>query len=227
MTRASTLGWRELLAARDVPPVLRRAARVARMSGIVFVAAFAAWLVAVCSVGADRQAQAIISAISMGLVGAVHTISVTTMRVRAARVVAARGCLGCGHTLAQGDQASPFEPPRSTVCPECGRADQGVPTSPAVRDVWPGARVRIAEVDTSLARIVVGAAILAGLFAVLSVLAPLLAPVLGVSMSDEVRLGSSRLQLGLIMLVFNASPVYRTLATMRAARQDSAFRQVH
>ena len=225
MSGTPALGWRGLLAARDVPPVLRTAARIARASAIAFVALLVVWMALVCCADPDRPvlaAIAVIAAIAMGLVGAVHTISVTTMRARAARMVVTRGCLGCGHTLAQGDQVSPVEPPRSTVCPECGRADEGVPPSPAVRDVWPGARVRIAEVDTSLARIVVGAAILAGLFAVLSVLAPLLAPVLGVSMSDEVRLGSSRLQLGLIMLVFNASPVYRTLATMRAARRCAA-----
>ena len=123
--------------------------------------------------------------------------------------------LGCGYALAQGDLRSQADPPRSTVCTECGRADDSTPASPTVRDVWPGARGRIEGVDTPVMKFLAVIPVLAGLFAALSML-PFRFP--GVPFFDSEGRVSSNLVLGLALFAFNSVPVTRTLCAMRAAR---------
>ena len=215
VTRAATLGWTGLLAARDVPPVLRTPARIARVSGLLFVAALAGWIATLFLATADRQGPVVVAALAMGFVGALHSFAGVVLLVRALRVVGKRACLGCGHALAQGDPRSEADPPRSAVCTECGRADDGTPTSPTVRDVWPGARGRIEGVDTPVTKFLPVIAVLVWLFAALSIL-PVRFP--RVPFLDAEGRVSSQLVLGVVLFAFNATPVARTLCAMRAAR---------
>jgi len=216
----AALGWRGLLAALDVPPSLRKPVRIARVSGILFVVSLSGWLAVLsCALswwGADSKHAMFIAAMAMGLFGTVHTVAVVTLRFRAARAVFARNCLGCGYTLVQGDLRSAVKPPRSAVCPECGRADDGAPLSPAVRDALPSRHAPIEGVDTPLVRFVAVITAFAGAGALISLW---LLPRAGMTGTQAGGVEPPQLALGLCMVAFNATAVARTLCAMRAARK--------